>query len=799
MSGEKMKKVWIIMLIIMESLMSYGATNYGYQMPSQDIVELYDAPKAPYYSVLQRRNMALEISYYSHQTLQDLAEPKLQLAGKTISPRLNAERETSPITAITLHDLTTNQKRQVPLPAGCRVRDYDFSPDYSRCLIKYEAPDGVRLMVLNVKKNTIKYYDDVVLNDVFSSESAQWFNDNRRLLLFCIPADRGEAPGNDGLPTSPVIEESAGKTSTLRTYTNLLTNPHDEALFDYYYTSQLQVLDVKSGRLTPLGEPAVYYTSMLSPDNSLIHLSILHRPYSYQVPYYYFPRRFELWDTRGHLVKELHQRPLQDQIPMGGTYVGPRYYDWQPGYPARLVWKDALDNGDPKVKVPHRDRIMVWDAPFDAPPVELIRLEHRYSKLWWSSEKDEFIVREYDRDRLWRRDWLHPADAEPRLLFDMSTNDEYNDPGDLVMVRDADDQSVFLKQDGAIFYRNNTGATKDGNFPFLAAYDLDADSLRYLYRSGSEFFDRVSGFVDPQLNTLLIRRESKTTPRNYLLYHLDTQRWEPLTDYPNPYPQLTDLRTELVTYPRADGIPLSGVLYYPTDYQPGKRYPLIINAYPDEYTDAATASQVTRSDNRFPLFWGSSFKYLALKGYMVLAHASIPIVGDPQTVNESFIEQTLGSVEAAINYLDDSGLIDRQKVGIVGHSYGAFMVATVLAHSELCSCGIARSGAYNRTLTPFGFQSERRTFWQAPDFYIQASPFVHADKINEPILLIHGIDDDNSGTYPMQSQRFYQALKGNGGTARLVMLPLEGHGYTARESNLHVLAEMIDWFDRYLK
>ena len=787
------------MLIIMECLMNFATNNYGYRVPSQDIIDLYDAPKAPYYTIIQRHNLALEISYYSNQTLADLAEPKLQLAGLEISPRLNGELMASPITAITIHDLVSNEKKPVPLPAGCRVRGYDFSPDYSHCAIKYEAEDGIGLMILDVASNQLEVVPNIRINDIFSGESLQWFNDNQRLLLFCIPPQRGAVPKTQKLPDSPVIEESLGKKSTLRTYTNLLSSPADETLFDYYFTSQMQILDLATGTTTPLKKPDIYYQAMLSPDNQFLQLATISHPYSYQVPYYYFPQNFSLINLQTGDITLLHQRPLQDQIPMGGTYIGPRYYDWQPGYPARLVWKEALDEGNPKVKAAFRDRIMVWDAAADDSPKELLRLQYRYSRLWWSSSRDELIVREYDRDRLWHRDWLYRDASAPELLFDMSNNDEYQDPGDLVMVRDEQDQSVFLKQGENVFYRNNTGATQQGNFPFLATYDLDAKKLSYLYRSGHEFFDRVSGFVDKDLTTILIRRESKTMPRNYLLHDLKSGTDTAITNYPNPYPQLTELRTELVTYSRKDSIPLSGVLYYPVDYQPGKRYPLIINAYPDEFTDAATASQITQSDNRFPLFWGSSYKYLALKGFMILAHASIPIVGDPQTVNESFIDQTLGSVEAAIDYLDGRALINRNKVGIAGHSYGAFMVATVLAHSELCACGVARSGAYNRTLTPFGFQSERRTFWQAPEFYIKASPFVYADKIKAPILLIHGLDDPNSGTFPLQSKRFYQALKGNGATARLVLLPLEGHGYRARESNLHVLAEMIDWFTTYLK
>lgn len=127
------------------------------------------------------------------------------------------------------------------------------------------------------------------------------------------------------------------------------------------------------------------------------------------------------------------------------------------------------------------------------------------------------------------------------------------------------------------------------------------------------------------------------------------------------------------------------------------------------------------------------------------------------------------------------------------------MTANLLAHSDLFRAGIARSGAYNRTLTPFGFQSERRTFWEAPEMYAKVSPFWYADKIKEPILLIHGEADNNQGTFPIQSERMFAAIRGNGGTARLVMLPLEAHGYAAKESTEHTLFEMVQWFDKWVK
>jgi dipeptidyl aminopeptidase/acylaminoacyl peptidase len=272
-----------------------------------------------------------------------------------------------------------------------------------------------------------------------------------------------------------------------------------------------------------------------------------------------------------------------------------------------------------------------------------------------------------------------------------------------------------------------------------------------------------------------------------------------LTHYKDPAPQLRSIKKELVTYKRPDGVQLSFTLYLPPDYKPGERLPTIVWAYPLEFNDAGTAGQVVGSPNLFTTLNGNSILFMLTQGYAILDNATMPVVGDPETVNNTYIEQIVASAKAAIDKAVDMGVTDRNRVGVGGHSYGAFMTANLLAHSDLFRAGVARSGAYNRTLTPFGFQSERRTLWQAPEMYARVSPFMYADKIKTPLLLIHGEADNNPGTFPVQSERMYQAIKGNGGTVRLVLLPLESHGYVARESVEHVLYEMISWFDRWVK
>jgi len=298
----------------------------------------------------------------------------------------------------------------------------------------------------------------------------------------------------------------------------------------------------------------------------------------------------------------------------------------------------------------------------------------------------------------------------------------------------------------------------------------------------------------------ITRRETPTDAPNYFIRSAGASAdRKPLTQFPDATPQLRGIKKQLVTYKRADGVQCSFTLYLPPNYKEGTRLPTVVWAYPLEFNDAGTAGQITGSTQRTTQIVGPSHLFFLLEGYAVLDNATMPVVGDPETVNNTYVEQIVMSAKAAIDKATEMGVTDPERVGVGGHSYGAFMTANLLAHSDLFRAGIARSGAYNRTLTPFGFQSERRTLWEAPDMYIRVSPFMVAQKINEPILMIHGEADDNTGTFPIQSERMYQALKGHGATVRLVMLPFEAHGYSGRESIDHVLYEMLSWFDKYVK
>ncbi|MDA3814479.1 MAG: prolyl oligopeptidase family serine peptidase [Candidatus Cloacimonetes bacterium] len=792
-----MNKILFI-FILLGVLMTLNADT-GYKLPADEIVKIYDTPRNPYIQFIQFEYFGLEMSYQLHQTLEQLAEPSLKLAGEDISKRLNAPMENYPTNIINIFDLKNKLRIPIQLPDDAKIRNIVISNDHKKAALLNETENGIQIIIANLKNGECKVYSNYLINDILEDGIICWLNDNENILLKVIPEDRGNEPVKPDVPESPVIEETYGKKSITRTYQNLLRDKHDETLFDYYFTSQIISLNTGNGKIKKIGKPVVFSEVKPSPDNEYLLIEQIQRPYSYLLPYYRFPKVFEIWDTDGKLVKLLLSRPLQDEIPIGGTLTGPRKFQWQPFKDASLIWVEALDEGDPENKVEHRDKIIRLTSPRTEKIEELFRTEHRFSSINWSEVEDELIYYEYDRDRLWKKGWLFEIGSKPRLIYDLSSRDKYNDPEKLVQKKTKCGENVFIKIGDCVYYQNSTGATAQGDYPYLAKFNLLVKEKEVLFRSRKALFETFRSFANNELNKIIIRSEDQNTPPNYFSIDLKTGKREEITNYPNNFSKLAELKKDMVKYTRKDGIPLSGELYLPTDYQNGDRLPLVINAYPQEFADSTTAGQITTTSNKFSRFSRSSVRYFALLGYAVLTKASIPIVGDPETVNETFIEQTVNSVEAAIKYLDERGIIDPDRVGITGHSYGAFMVANVLAHSDLCAAGIARSGAYNRTLTPFGFQSERRTFWKAKDFYMEVSPFAHAEKINEPILLIHGEDDPNSGTYPMQSKRFYQALKGNSGIAKLVILPYEGHNYRARRSGLHVLAEMIEWFDRFVK
>jgi dipeptidyl aminopeptidase/acylaminoacyl peptidase len=803
--GKFMKKnglvsflIFISVFILISSLLL--STQEPYKLPPKEVVDIVDTLPSPRATISPTGDLMLLAEYGPMPSIAYMAQPLLRLAGIRITPKYNSRQQTTFYAGLTIQSVKTRLTNRIALPEEAKLGFPQWSYDGQRLAFPRFTDKGVELWVAEVKTGKAKAITGPIINATLNS-GFMWLQDNRHLLIYTIPENRGNPPQEPEVPAGPNIQETAGKFSKVWTYQDLLKNPYDEKLFDYYTASQIMVIDVISGSSRKLGSPGIYHSADQSPDGNLLLVWRIKKPYSYSVPYNYFTHTLEIWDRDGKLVHLFADLPLADEVPMRGVPTGPRSVGWRALKPATLIWVEALDEGNPEKKVLYRDRLMTLSSPFKEQPKEVLKIQDRYSGISWLKPEGKAFLTERNWRRRWKTTYLINVDVPndaPKKIFDLSIHDRYNDPGRPVETITPAGEQILL-QDKDWIYLSGSGASPRGDMPFLDRMNLKTMEKKRLFQSHEGSYETFVDFVGKSRNQIITRYESETEPPNYYLYSLRRKQRKALTDFKDPAPQLAGVKKELIKYKRKDGVELSGTLYLPPGYKEGEKLPLVVWAYPREYSSRRVAGQVRGSPHRFTFYRGYSQLFFVTQGYALLDRAQMPVVGDPKTMNDTFVDQIVSNLKAAVDELDSMGIIDRERVAVGGHSYGAFMTANLLAHCDLAAAGIARSGAYNRTLTPFGFQNERRTLWEDPEIYFKVSPFMHADKINEPILLIHGEADNNSGTFPIQSRRLYHALKGHGATARLVMLPYESHGYRARESVLHVLAEMFEWFDKYVK
>jgi dipeptidyl aminopeptidase/acylaminoacyl peptidase len=782
-------------------------TATGYQTPPKVISDILDAPPTPNVIVAPDRRTVALVYRRSMPTIAELAQPIHRIAGARINPKTNGRQQrTGSIIGITLKSIADGAEVKVAVPASANLGDVSFSPDGRRLSFTNTKDTGIELWVADTTTGRTRLLSGTDRLNATTGDACDWLKDNVTLLCQMVPAGRGAVPAEPSVPAGPNIQETRGKAAPAATYEDLIKTNYDEDLFDYYFTSQLALIDSSTGRKTLVGRPAIFDTAEAAPGGEYILVARVKRPFSRLVPMNGFPKEVEIWNRRGEVVKKIADLPSSEGIPINGVQAGPRTFRWRPDQPATITWVEALDEGNPKNKVPFRDHVVTLAAPFTAAPAEVAKTEWRFGGLSYT-EKGVALLSESDRATRRTRTWILEANAEPRKLWERRQQDAYSDPGRPVR-RDSGDNGGFgrfnaaggiILQTGDAIYLTGTGASPEGDRPFLDRLDLKTLKTERLFRSADKSYETVVALLDDRATQVLTEYETPKDAPNYYVRDLGAGSRRALTDFKDPAPQLAGVTKQFVTYERKDGVKLSGTLYLPPGYKQGERLPVLMWAYPREFTDADTASQVSGSPYRFTRVGGPSHLLLLTQGYAIFDNPTMPIVGKGETANDTYVEQLVASAEAAVNKVVEMGVADRDRIGVGGHSYGAFMTANLLAHSDLFRAGIARSGAYNRTLTPFGFQNEQRTFWEVPDIYAKMSPFWYANKINEPILLIHGEADDNSGTFPIQSERFYMALKGHGATVRYVTLPYEAHGYTGRESVLHTLAEMINWMDKYVK
>jgi dipeptidyl aminopeptidase/acylaminoacyl peptidase len=796
-----MKRILVITLFL-AGITVFAQENLTYQRPPEEIGRLVEAPLTPFVTFSPDKQWMLLMERSDYPTIEQLSRAELRIGGLRINPDNFGPSRSNYLIGLKAKKITGGQEVEIKnMPSRLLLSGASFSPDSKKIAFLQNNPDGIELWVIDVATFTATKITDRKVNATFGG-SYSWLSDSQHILFSAVPNNLKPLPAKSRVPSGPIVEENLGKRAPSRTYQDLLKNPYDEAAFDYYTSSDLVLKNI-AGTEKVISEHAVHGSFSPSPDGKLILVEIVQRPYSYLVPAYLFPKKINVIDRDGNLVKAVSETPLLDYIPTGfnATQREPRSHNWRADKPATLYWAHAQDGGDPKAKAEIRDKVFTWDFPFTGEPKELVSLPLRYSRMAWGTDNVAWVYERWTSERKERVYQVNPTTLAKKVVFDRNYEDAYNDPGNVVMAPNAYGRSTLLINKDNTVFMTGSGSSPLGDMPFLEKMDLNTGKKTRLWKCQSPYYEYVVNLLDPKKGTFVTSRESNTENPNYYLRTAGSAKVSQLTSFAHPYPQIKNVKKEVLKYKRSDGVELTANLYLPQGYKKEDGpLPGLVWAYPREFKSADAAGQVTGSPHTFTrLSWGGPI-YWVTRGYAVLDNASMPIVGEgDKEPNDTYIEQLVASAQAVVDYAASLGVLDPNRVGVGGHSYGAFMTANLLAHSNIFKAGIARSGAYNRTLTPFGFQAEERTYWQAPDVYFRMSPFSFADKIKTPILFTHGEADNNSGTFPIQTERLYNAIKGHGGIARYVVLPYESHGYAAKESILHTLWEMDRWLETYVK
>ena len=800
-------KNYLLVATFFLNISVFSQEELGYQVPKKELLELIDVNLAPTVLSNTENTVLVLVSRSTYKSIAELSQKELRLAGLRVDPKRYIGSRTTYYDKIEIVSLKKG-KELMPvtgLPENPKLTNFTWSPDDQKIAMTHTSDTGVELWVLDIKTRTAKKLGISLVNSSMG-RSINWLKDSERLLVKYLPNDRNEIIDQSEItPSGPKVTENNGEKAQNRTYQDLIKNPTDAKNFTQLSRSEIHIVDLL-GNKTPFLKAKMYRDVQVSPNGKYVLVSFVKPPFSYLVPYYRFPTETHVYDLNANRIKIISDSPLQEVLPKGFMAVSTekRSISWRKDEEATIYFVQALDNGDPEVKVDFRDALYQWKAPFKSVPKQLTQIKNRFSSVLWGNKSTAIIYDIWWNNRNTKTYVFNPSKPQmsAKVLFDRNYQDRYNDPGRFVTTKGKFAEDVLALDNNNGFLLGD-GFSKAGQFPFLDEINLTENTTKRIYQSAfTDKYEQINDY-DFLKKQLRVRIESKSEYPNYYVRDLGIKKaLEQLTFFENPFKALKNVNKELISYKRKDDLELSGIMYTPQGYNPKESSPLpmILWAYPREYKDKTSASQKTNNPNRF-LYpsWGSPI-YWATQGYVVLDRAAFPIIGEgDKEPNDSFRSQLVANAEAAINALVNKGFADRDRVAVGGHSYGAFMVANLLSHSNLFAAGIARSGAYNRTLTPFGFQSESRSYWEAPEVYYTMSPFMHAEKMKTPLLLVHGQADNNSGTYPLQSERYYNALKGLGATTRLVMFPKESHGYRAKETILHLIWEQDQWLERHVK
>lgn len=804
-----MKKIKITLLsLLLSTATMIGQENITFQKPSQEILQLADYERAPSVSLSSNKEWMVLMYRNTYKTLQDLNQEEMRLGGLRINPITNISSTTTFINNIKVKKVSDKIESDVKgLPANANISNLSWSPDETKMAFTHTTENGNELWILDLKTTTAKKLTEAVLNANLGNPIT-WDKNSEKLLIKTLPANRPALiDASKAIPKGPIVSTAEeGVVSQNRTYQDLLKNKTDEANFETLVTSELYTVDL-NGNKKLFKEADMYAGESFSPDGNYILLTTIEKPFSYLVPLNRFPMKTHAYDSNGNAIALVNDIPLNEIMPKGFMAVrkGKRSMSWRADKPASLFFVEALDEGDPANVVEKRDALYSWDAPFNNSPELLTKTTQRFAGIIWGDETTAIIYDQWYDTRNIKTYLFNPSTKEDlKVIWDRNSQDIYSDPGSFQTKKNQFGRYTLQKKGNKMFLIGE-GYTRDGQFPFIDEFDTQTMETKRLYQANhTDKIESISEIIDIKKGEILVNIQSKNDYPNYYFRNIKNKRGlKQITFNENPFESIKDVHKEVIKYKRKDGVELSGTLYLPAGYNrknPTEKLPLLIWAYPAEYKDKNSAGQSTANPNEFTFPYYGSFVYWAAKGYAVLDDAAFPIIGEgDEEPNDTFIEQLIMNAEAAIDAVDQLGYIDRKRVGVGGHSYGAFMTANLLSHTDLFACGIARSGAYNRTLTPFGFQREQRNYWEVPEVYNRMSPFMNAEKMKTPMLLVHGEADNNPGTFTLQTERYYQALKGLGAPVRMVILPKESHSYFAKDNILHLLWEQEQFLDKHLK
>lgn len=803
----KQLKLTLIILLLATSPM-IAQENISFQKPSKEILQLADYERAPTISMSSNKEWMVLSYRNTYKNLEELNQDELRLGGLRINPNTNISSTASFINNLKIKKINDKTETIIKgLPSNPLISNLIWAPDENKLAFTNTTTTGNELWVLDLKTATAKKLTEPVLNATLGNPIT-WYKNSNELLVKVIPANRKSLINADkAIPDGPIVSTAEeGVVSQNRTYQDLLKNKTDEENFEIIVTSELYTIDL-NGTKKLFKAADMYAGESFSPDGNYILLTTIQKPFSYLVPLNRFPMKTMAYTAAGKQVKLVNDIALNEVMPKGFMAVreGKRRMNWRADKPATLFFVEALDGGDPANKVSHRDALYTWDAPFNENPELLTKTQQRFGGITWGDSETAIVYDQWYDTRNIKTYLFNPTEkSDLTLIWDRNYQDIYSDPGNFQTKKNHLGRYTLQKEDDKLFLIG-AGYSKDGQFPFIDELNLNTLGTNRLYQSTFEDkIESITEIIDIKKGEILVNIQSKTDYPNYYFRNIkDKKGLQQITFNKNPFESIKNVHKEVIKYTRKDGVELSGTLYLPADFNkenPTEKLPLLIWAYPTEYKDKNSAGQSSANPNQFTFPYYGSFVYWVAKGYAVLDDAAFPIVGEGNAEpNDTFIEQLVLNAEAAIDAVDNLGYIDRKRVGIGGHSYGAFMTANLLSHSNLFACGIARSGAYNRTLTPFGFQREQRNYWEVPDVYNTMSPFMNAHKMKTPMLLVHGEADNNPGTFTLQTERYFQALKGLGAPVRMVILPKESHSYVAKENILHLLWEQEQFLDEHLK